>query len=70
MCLLFENRGEVVGVTMPHPHGQIYGYSVIPKKIELETASFKEHLEKTGKCLMCDMIDNEKQGKEQNNFRK
>jgi len=24
---IFENRGEVVGVTMPHPHGQIYGYS-------------------------------------------
>ena len=30
---LFENRGEVVGVTMPHPHGQIYGYSFVPKKI-------------------------------------
>ena len=28
---IFENRGEVVGVTMPHPHGQIYGYPFIPK---------------------------------------
>ena len=33
---IFENRGEVVGVTMPHPHGQIYGYPFIPKKIALE----------------------------------
>ena len=32
---IFENRGEAVGVTMPHPHGQIYGYSFIPKKVEL-----------------------------------
>ena len=29
---IFENRGDVVGVTMPHPHGQIYGYPFIPKE--------------------------------------
>jgi UDPglucose--hexose-1-phosphate uridylyltransferase len=57
---IFENRGEVVGVTMPHPHGQIYGYSFIPKKIELELASSKEHFEKTGHCLLCDVILEEK----------
>jgi UDPglucose--hexose-1-phosphate uridylyltransferase len=27
---IFENRGEAVGVTMHHPHGQIYGYPFIP----------------------------------------
>ncbi len=56
---IFENRGAVVGVTMPHPHGQIYGYSNIPKKIELELASSKEHFEKTGHCLICDMLKEE-----------
>ena len=56
---IFENRGAAVGVTMPHPHGQIYGYSVIPKKIELEIDAFKEHKEKTGNCLMCDMLKDE-----------
>lgn len=56
---IFENRGELVGVSMPHPHGQIYGYSVIPKKIELEVNSFKEHKEETGHCLMCDMLHDE-----------
>ena len=55
----FENRGEAVGVTMPHPHGQIYGYSVIPKKLQLETASAREYYEKNGKCLFCDMLENE-----------
>lgn len=57
---IFENKGEVVGVTMPHPHGQIYGYSVVPKKIGLEMESFAAHYEKSGKCLMCDMVENEK----------
>lgn len=56
---IFENRGEVVGVTMPHPHGQIYGYPFIPKKLELECASAKEHMEKTGRCLFCDMLADE-----------
>ncbi len=57
--LIFENRGEVVGVTMPHPHGQIYGYSYIPKKIELELQSSSEYFEKTGRCLVCDIKDEE-----------
>ncbi len=56
---IFENRGEVVGVTMPHPHGQIYGYPFIPKKLELECASAKEHMEKTGRCIFCDMLADE-----------
>ena len=57
---IFENRGEVVGVTMPHPHGQIYGYSYIPKKLELELLASREHFEKNGKCLFCDILENEK----------
>ena len=56
---IFENRGDIVGVSMPHPHGQIYGYSVIPKKLELELDSSKEYYEENGKCIFCDMLDNE-----------
>lgn len=57
---LFENRGEAVGVTMPHPHGQIYGYSFIPKKIQLETASANQHYTAKGHCLFCDMFAEER----------
>ena len=60
---IFENRGDVVGVTMPHPHGQIYGYPFLPKKLELETASAKEYHEKNGRCLWCDHLENEKKEK-------
>lgn len=56
---IFENRGAAVGVTMPHPHGQIYGYSVVPKKLELEMASCKEHFHDNGSCLICDMMEDE-----------
>jgi len=61
---IFENRGEIVGVTMPHPHGQIYGYSYIPKKLELELASCKEHYERNKTCLICDMNNDEMEFKQ------
>lgn len=61
---IFENRGEVVGVTMPHPHGQIYGYPFIPKKVELELASCSEHYESTGDCLICKLNSEEIEFKE------
>jgi UDPglucose--hexose-1-phosphate uridylyltransferase len=48
-----------VGVTMPHPHGQIYGYSFMPKKLELEVENAKKHYAEKGKCLFCDMLDHE-----------
>lgn len=57
---IFENRGSVVGVTMPHPHGQIYGYSFIPKKLEIELSSSKEYYDENARCLICDMLRDEK----------
>lgn len=56
---IFENRGDVVGVTMPHPHGQIYGYSFLPKKLELEVDNAKKHYRENGKCLFCNWLDHE-----------
>jgi UDPglucose--hexose-1-phosphate uridylyltransferase len=41
----FENRGEEVGVTMPHPHGQLYAYSWIPLKIKEELSNSKKYFE-------------------------
>ncbi len=61
---IFENRGEMVGVTMPHPHGQIYGYSVLPKKIELELASANEYYAENHKCIFCEMLEQETRAKQ------
>ena len=38
----FENRGEECGVTLHHPHGQIYCYPFIPPVIQKEIEAFKE----------------------------
>lgn len=56
---IFENRGKEVGVTMPHPHGQIYAYPFLPKKLALETQAAKEHLTEKGGCLFCRWRDEE-----------
>lgn len=55
----FENKGEEVGVTMPHPHGQIYAYSFVPQKLKVELDSAKEFYEKKGKCIICQMNEDE-----------
>lgn len=51
--LIFENRGKEVGVTMPHPHGQIYGYSFMPLKIKTELDSSRDYFENNKECLLC-----------------
>lgn len=61
---IFENRGEEVGVTIIHPHGQIYGFPFIPKKIELELLSCKEFYEKKGKSLYLEILKEELRLKE------
>ena len=56
---IFENRGEAVGVTMIHPHGQIYAYPYIPLKIKTELENARAYLEGEGRCLICDIIKRE-----------
>ncbi|HYK91422.1 MAG TPA: galactose-1-phosphate uridylyltransferase [Acidobacteriota bacterium] len=52
---IFENKGEAIGVTLHHPHGQIYGYPFIPPKISQELWRSRVHKERTGRCLICDI---------------
>jgi UDPglucose--hexose-1-phosphate uridylyltransferase len=57
---IFENKGEAIGVTLHHPHGQIYAYPFIPPRVERELELSRAHSEKTGRCLLCDILANEK----------
>ncbi|MBU5436691.1 galactose-1-phosphate uridylyltransferase [Tissierella sp. MSJ-40] len=61
---IFENRGREVGVSMPHPHGQIYGYSFMPLKIQQELNSSKEYFLENKECLICRMNKEELDFKE------
>lgn len=55
----FENRGEEVGVTLNHPHGQIYAYSYLPPKTARMLEVAKNHLAKTGRVLLDDIVARE-----------
>ena len=54
--LIFENRGEVVGVSNPHPHGQIYATNFVFKTIDTEAAASRRHLAETGRILFQEVI--------------
>lgn len=57
---IFENKGEAIGVTLHHPHGQIYGYPFIPPRIQRELDCAREHQHATGRCLLCDIQQEER----------
>jgi UDPglucose--hexose-1-phosphate uridylyltransferase len=59
---IFENRGEEIGVTLSHPHGQIYAYPFIPPRIERELAASARHQRRGGRCLYCDVLAAESAG--------
>jgi UDPglucose--hexose-1-phosphate uridylyltransferase len=54
--LVFENKGEVVGVSNPHPHCQIYATNFVFKTIELEAEVQAAHLAEHGRPLFQDII--------------
>ncbi len=52
----FENKGEIIGVTLSHPHGQIYGYSDIPPRPLRELRAAHDYRARTGRCVECDVL--------------
>ena len=58
----FENKGEAIGVTLHHPHGQIYGYPDLPPRVATEMRAAREHLRRTGSCVWCDVVAAEEAG--------
>jgi len=56
---IFENKGKEIGVTLSHPHGQIYAYPFVPPVIQRELNQSLRHHEATGECLLCDIMQRE-----------
>jgi UDPglucose--hexose-1-phosphate uridylyltransferase len=54
--LIFENKGEVVGVSNPHPHCQIYATNFVFKTIETEVQASRRYLAETGRTLFAEII--------------
>jgi UDPglucose--hexose-1-phosphate uridylyltransferase len=53
---IIENRGAAMGSGNPHPHAQIWSTGFVPDEPAAETKSQREHLARTGRCLLCDYI--------------
>jgi UDPglucose--hexose-1-phosphate uridylyltransferase len=58
--LIFENKGEVVGVSNPHPHGQIYATNFTWKTFDTELDAMRRYAHGAGRSLFGDIIDAER----------
>jgi UDPglucose--hexose-1-phosphate uridylyltransferase len=59
---VFENRGEAMGASNPHPHGQIWAGAALPGEGAREEASQSAHLAATGRRLLLDYVQQESGG--------
>jgi UDPglucose--hexose-1-phosphate uridylyltransferase len=60
----FENRGAEIGVTLAHPHGQIYAYPFLTPRTERMLATASRHAERTGGNLFADVLAAEQKATE------
>lgn len=56
----FENRGPEIGVTLAHPHGQIYGYPFVAPRTRLQLESARRYRVRTRGDLYADLLDRER----------
>src|SRR5690606_15302265 len=58
------NKGEIMGCSNPHPHGQIWAQSTIPGEPAKESLQFKQYFDKKGKSILTDYIELEQKKQE------
>ncbi|MBN9661717.1 MAG: UDP-glucose--hexose-1-phosphate uridylyltransferase [Acidobacteria bacterium] len=54
---IFENRGEMMGCSNPHPHCQIWASSAVPDEVARESAMQQAYFEKNGRTLLGDYLE-------------
>jgi UDPglucose--hexose-1-phosphate uridylyltransferase len=59
--LIFENKGEIVGVSNPHPHCQIYATNFVFKTTEIESRASRRYYAEHGRILFQDIIKSERE---------
>ena len=52
----FENRGEEIGVTLHHPHGQIYGFPFVTPRTRQMLAQARPYAARAGRNLFDDLV--------------
>lgn len=56
---IFENKGEVMGCSNPHPHGQIWAGDFLPNEVSSEHRNQKTYFEAHGRSLLVDYVTHE-----------
>ena len=59
-----KKKGETMGCSNPHPHGQVWASDQIPEELFTEIESFKDYKNKKSRCLLCDYLKLELNKKE------
>jgi UDPglucose--hexose-1-phosphate uridylyltransferase len=57
---IFENKGELMGCSNPHPHCQIWAQETIPVEPAKELRCLKRYRREHGNCLLCDYVQIER----------
>ncbi len=58
--LIFKNHGEAAGASLAHPHSQVIAMPVTPRTVAIELRSAREHYILKERCLICDIIRQER----------
>ena len=56
---VFENKGEAMGCSQPHPHGQIWANSFLPNEIERKDHHLRDYYQQYGSNLLVDYVESE-----------
>jgi UDPglucose--hexose-1-phosphate uridylyltransferase len=57
---VFENKGEIMGASNPHPHGQIWANESLPTEVYKEHHAQNDYLQEAESCLLCDYLAQER----------
>jgi len=56
---IFENKGEEVGATLSHPHGQLYAFPFIPIRVKIKLQNMRRYMNTHQHCMLCDILKEE-----------
>jgi UDPglucose--hexose-1-phosphate uridylyltransferase len=58
--IIYKNEGNAAGATLAHVHSQLLALPLVPSEVAREWRALVAHHDVTGRCLYCEMVDNER----------
>ncbi|MFP3231110.1 MAG: galactose-1-phosphate uridylyltransferase [Acidilobus sp.] len=62
--MIFRNKGEEMGVSLTHPHGQYYAMPFLPLRPRLIADNARKYYRRFNRCVFCDILEDELKIKE------